>query len=256
MFAKKMVLALGLLVLGVVLALAVAVRRSDLDALRIASGTAPVREAVPRPGSTGKFSYAGGEFGERMIDGLPVMAPMVEPSDDASNPDLLAAFADYVLVGRVERRVGTRYPDSLPYPTTDYEVAILEVIKGNINAGQDVPITKRGGILEDGSYIMFVYKDDFMLEAGKTYIFLLVVGPDAGELVAAEGPFSTVPLENNAAAKLKRIGKPIEPDKQRSISRILKDSKVFARYVAAVENEDAAPPDIRNRKRHKSVYEK
>jgi len=213
----------------------------------------------PDPGNNPDFSYTKAEMGKRTIEGLPVISSQVQPSFDASNPDLYAAFCDYVFVGRVEKRVGTRYPDSLSYPTTDYEVTVLnKAIKGNLTAEQEVPVTKRGGISKDRSHIEFLHKNDFMLEAGGVYVFLGGVESD-GKTLGVIGPFGTVPLEADVAAELNRIEKTAGSNKQESITACLRKSKVFARYVAAANNKDAEaqlPPEIRDMDRYKSVYEK
>jgi len=177
---------------------------------------------------------------------------------DLDNPDLVAACADYVFVGRVERYVGTRYLDTLPLPQTDYDVVILKVIKGNLESGQKIPITKNGGISKDKSYIDGYYNGEFMLETGVAYVFLVTVDPDRRTL-SFIGPHGSVPLESSIEAELKRIEESKEPNKQRLISKTLEQSEVFARYVAACENKDAAaelPPRIRDRERFRSVYEK
>ncbi|MCL2503847.1 MAG: hypothetical protein FWE94_04470 [Coriobacteriia bacterium] len=282
---KKLGLVFGLLLsLALVVTLVVAVGRSGSDAPDPGEGGDPAltREADPRtepedaheevdvvaalhkiilrpdPAGSPDFSYTDAEMGERMIDGLPVTSLHGQSSFDASNPDLMVAASDYVFVGRVKRRVGTRHPDSLPYPTTDYEVTILDVIKGNLKAGQEIPVTKRGGISKDGSCVEFLHRNDFMLETGEAYVFLGGAESD-GKTLGVVGPFGTVPLEDDVAAELRRIGRRIGPNKQEAISKSLEKSKVFARYVAAANNKGAEaelPPEIRNRKRYKSVYEK
>jgi len=268
---KKLGLALGLLLaLGLVVVLVGALisRHSGQGTFEDANthveetdAHAAVRKAVLRTDPTNRpadFDWTNAEMGERKVDGLPVKSPFVTPPYDLSNPDLGVAVHDYVLVGRVERRAGTRHPDSQLRPQTDYDVTVLEVIKGNIDAGQEIPITKDGGISKDRSHVKFSYKNDFMLEAGGVYVFLVGVSSDGKEL-SVMSPFGTVPLEDDIAAELKRTKRPIGPDEQKAVSKILEKSEVFARYVAAAENKDAAaklPPEIRDRKRYKSVYEK
>jgi len=137
-------------------------------------------------------------------------------------------------------------------------VTVLEVIKGNLKVGQEIQITKDGGVSKDRSYVALFDENDFMPEVGRTYLFLVRVLSD-GKTLSVTGPHSTVPLESSVAAELGRVKKPIGSDKQKAISKILGKSKVFARYVAAAENKDAAkglPPWIRDRERVKSVYEK
>ena len=57
-------------------------------------------------------------------------------------------------------------------------------------------------------------------------------------------------------AELDRIERFTAANKQEAISKSLKNSKVFARHVAAAKNKDAAtglPPEIRGRERVRSV---
>jgi len=193
-----------------------------------------------------------------MIDGIPVGYPEVTPPYDLSDPDLNVAARDYVFVGRIEKHVGTRHPDSQASPQTDYDVTALKMIKGNLEAGQEILITKQGGVSKDKSYVELFSEDDFMPEVGGVYIFLIAVLPD-GETLSVSSPYTTIPLEDDVAAELRHVKKPIGSDKQKAISKILEKSEVFARHVAAAENKDAAeglPQGIRNRKRYKSIYEK
>jgi len=180
------------------------------------------------------------------------------PAYNLSNPNLVAADSDYVLVVRVEKYVRTRYPDSKLVPQTDYDVTILEVIKGNLEAGQKIPITKNGGIAKNRGYYGFYYNDDFMPEVGEVYVFLVSVDPD-GKTLSVMGPHGTVPLESSIVADLNSIEKSKGLNKQELISKSLQKSEVFAKYVAAAENRDTdkkVPSFIRDRERHKSIYEK
>jgi len=198
--------------------------------------------------------------GSRMIGLRPVIATDTGDAPfDLSDPSLVVAASDYVFVGRVERKVGTRYPDSSPGPKTDYNVTVLEVIKGNLEAGQEIPISKEGGTSKNRLFVELFDEDDFMPEAGGTYIFLITVLQD-GKTLSVIGSYCTIPLESDVAAELRRIKRPTDPGKQEAISKSLEESEVFARYVAAAENKDAAerlPPGWQDTgKRYKSVYEK
>ena len=118
--------------------------------------------------------------------------------DDAS---LLVAASDYVFVGRIERRTGTRYPNPVR-PQTDYDVVILEVVKGNLEAGQEILITKQGGISEDGSHVELFDEDDFMPEVGGVCVFLVEVLPDPERTLSVIGSYGTVPLETQNPVRL------------------------------------------------------
>ena len=207
------------------------------------------------------------------FDGLPKSVGTGSYAFDVSNPDLVVAFRDYVVVGRIDEYVGTRYPDSLSdpqgdyrvdirAPQTDYEVTILEVIKGNLKAGQKVPITKNGGIAKDKSRVILDGEGDFLPEVGGVYIFVVSVYPDRKTLVVYDG-YDVIPLESSVVTELNRVEEAKVSNKQALIRNCLKSSDVFVRYVEAAENEDAAagfPSHIQeyvqNRERFKSVYEK
>ena len=181
---------------------------------------------------------------------------------DVSNPDLVVAFRDYVLVGRIERYVGTQYTDSPPYHCTNFEVTILEVIKGNLEAGQVIPIAKNGGISEDKTHVILNGESDFLPEVGGVYIFIISVCEDKKTLAVYDG-YDVVPLEHDITTELNKIEKSRKRNKQELISKCLAKSEVFARYVAAAENKNAVEgfsPLIRkivqDKERYKSVYEK
>jgi len=195
-----------------------------------------------------------------MIDGLPVIdnsLRTMHPPFDLGNPDLYAAAMDYVLVGRIEKTRGTRHPYPR-HPRTDYDVTVLKVLKGNLEAGQKIVVSKNGGISESGMSVILFDEDDFMPKAGGVYVFLIQVYSDK-EMLSVLGSYATVPLEDGVAAELRRVRKPTGPDKQERIGKILEKSEVFARYVAAVNNKDAVkglPQPLQDEERYKSVYEK
>ncbi|MCL2504086.1 MAG: hypothetical protein FWE94_05770 [Coriobacteriia bacterium] len=214
---------------------------------------AAVREMVLRPDPKGTpgSSYTDPEWGSRTINGLPVVAGLADPIYDLSNPDLMVADKGHVLVGRVERCTGTRYLGQFSMPVTDYDVTVLKVIKGSLKAGQEVPLTKYGGISEDGSHIEFAFKGDFLLEDGGVYMFLGGDEPDGKTALGVDSPFGTVPLEDDVVAGLDRIERSSGSDKQkqREVGKALKGSKVVARYQAAARNKIAVfelPPEIRD----------
>jgi len=265
-------LALGLLsALVLVLVLAVVVGRLGQGAPSEEAGSPAVTHGpdlrTDPPGSPDLLSRANSgdahdDAGSRMIDGLPVVYIRADPPFDLFDPDLVVANADYVLVGRIERHAGTRHPDSPSLPQTDYDVTVLEVVKGSLKAGQEVVITKQGGIVEgEGGSCMELYnKYDFMPEAeGGVYVFAVEVLGDPGRTLSVIGAHSTVPLEDGVAAELRGIEKPIDPGKKKAVNRILEKSEVFARYVAAANNKNAAaglPQWMRDRERYKSAYER
>jgi len=177
------------------------------------------------------------------------------------NLDLAIAAHDYVLVGRVERQIGTRHLDGYAYPLTDFEVTILNVIKGKLYAGQKIPITKHGGISKDKSTMALESINDFIPETGGVYIFLVGVWQDGKTLQCSPTHHTIVPLESSIVTELNQIEESTgsNKDKQELISKSLQKSKIFARYAAAAKNKNAEkelPLEIQEIERHKSVYEK
>jgi len=213
------------------------------------SGANSKRESID---ADGRPTIDGVRVGYRAVPGF------YDPPYDFSNPDLVVAASDYVVVARVDKCTGTRHPDWAGNPLTDYDVTILEVIKGNLEAGQKIPITKQGGISKDKSYFSLFDENDFMPEVGEIYVFVIQV-LSVEKTLSVGGSARIALLESDVAAELKRIEKSKASNKQELINKCLEKSEVYARYVAAAENKDAAsklPPGIRDKERFKSPYEK
>ncbi|WP_249595677.1 cell surface protein [Peribacillus frigoritolerans] len=108
--------------------------------------------------------------------------------------------ADYVFIGRVDEDVDTLYKDPVTIETSDgakevstpytnYQVTVLQNIKGDLVTDTSIPIQKAGGINEDGSSVV-LYEDDTLPEEGKSYVFLAYAqddgslsGPNSNEYV-------------------------------------------------------------------------
>ncbi|MBL3641714.1 cell surface protein [Bacillus sp. RHFB] len=121
---------------------------------------------------------------------------------DVDDPNETVGDADYVFIGRVDEDVDTLYKDPVTIETSDgakevstpytnYQVTVLQNIKGDLVTDTSIPIQKAGGINEDGSSVV-LYEDDTLPEEGKSYVFLayaqddgslLVSGPNSNEYV-------------------------------------------------------------------------
>ncbi len=118
----------------------------------------------------------------------------------------VVGFADYYFIAKVVKKRDTTYRHKVPDennqgtkmigpPYTKYDVHIIKNIKGELPS--DISIVKLGGISEDKKTII-LYKDDILLEVGKTYEFsacaqkngeLLVSGPKSSNEVNVDDGF-------------------------------------------------------------------
>lgn len=82
---------------------------------------------------------------------------------DVSEPRKVVGFADNVFVGKVIKQVGAR---NNYYPETQFEVEVLNIIKGEINGL--IRVNQAGGYEKD---YLFLMEGDKLIEEGKTYLF-------------------------------------------------------------------------------------
>lgn len=118
---------------------------------------------------------------------------------------------DYVFTGEIEEIVGTDYKDKdeingkkISTPYTKYRVNVLKSIKGDVSKGEEVLVTKLGGLSENKEEYYLLEEDNIPKER-ECYIFM-AYAQENGELLVA-GKNSTI--ETNAGNTTK-IGKTIE----------------------------------------------
>lgn len=131
--------------------------------------------------------------------------PCKDIIEDAINKTI--RLADVVFVGQVMKQVDTSYEEKLMIetnhgeemigtPFSNYRVKVITALKGQLSGNQEVKMKKYGGQMMDGKSIELL-KDDFLLQEGKTYIFLAVnleknhyyiEGKEANKLI----PFSSM----------------------------------------------------------------
>ena len=107
---------------------------------------------------------------------------------DISDKRKVVGFHDYVFVGQVKKVVGTGYTDvdfsdglrlfSQPY--TQYEIRVLENLKGELVTDRDIPLTKHDGAYYFGKRVSMM-EGDSLPDEGECYIFICTAGED-GEL--------------------------------------------------------------------------
>ena len=107
---------------------------------------------------------------------------------DINDKNKVVGFHDYVFVGQVKKVVGTGYTDvdfsdglrlfSQPY--TQYEIRVLENLKGELVTDRDIPLTKHDGAYFFGKRVSMM-EGDSLPDEGECYIFICTAGED-GEL--------------------------------------------------------------------------
>lgn len=154
--------------------------------------------------------------------------------------------SDYVFVANVVKKdASTETPeDGIPY--TNYELQVLENIKGNLTVNETIPLKKEGGYLESEK-ITYVYEDDFLPEEGQLCVFLTRAGED-GTLYAS-GENSTILLKD-AMEYDSSNGILSKKQQKRQMNSIEKNTK-YQKVMDAVETQF----DPTGREHFKSQYE-
>ena len=141
---------------------------------------------------------------------------------DRSNDRQLAGAAHDIFFGQVIRKSGGIDQEGTPH--TQYEVEVLEVIKGSLSG--TVTVDQQGGTYADGG--SYRVEGDNFLELGESYFFVTrrwkerdwhTLIPEYGDIKLAVSPEATKPqiLSSDAASALRE------------------------RFVSAVENEIPFP---------------
>lgn len=111
----------------------------------------------------------------------------------------LINFADYCFVGTVNDIISVEMNSALQqaantsgYPHTVYDVTVEESIKGEIEQGSRIKISKKGGLLKDLKTFE-VMEGDNIPEVGKVYVFSACVQQD--NTLLASGKNSTIECE-------------------------------------------------------------
>ena len=107
---------------------------------------------------------------------------------DVSDKRKVVGFHDYVFVGEVKKVVGTGYTDvdfsdgmrlfSQPY--TQYEIRVLENLKGELVTDRNIPLTKHDGAYFFGKRVSMM-EGDSLPDEGECYIFICIADEN-GEL--------------------------------------------------------------------------
>lgn len=73
--------------------------------------------------------------------------------------------ADYVFVANVVKKGDSEETPDGGIPYTNYELQVLENIKGDLTMNETIPLKKEGGYSET-DHFNFIYEDDFLPEEG------------------------------------------------------------------------------------------
>ncbi len=98
---------------------------------------------------------------------------------DIGDKEKVAGFHDYVFVGEVKKVVGTGYTqvdfsDGLrmfSQPYTQYEIRVIENLKGELVTDRDIPLKKHDGVYLFGKKVSMMEGDN-LPDVGECYIFI------------------------------------------------------------------------------------
>lgn len=107
---------------------------------------------------------------------------------DIGDKEKVVGFHDYVFVGEVKKVVGTGYTqvdfsDGLrmfSQPYTQYEIRVIENLKGELVTDRDIPLKKHDGAYLFGKKVSMMEGDN-LPDVGEYYIFICSVDEE-GEL--------------------------------------------------------------------------
>ena len=104
------------------------------------------------------------------------------------------ANADYIIVGKVSKKLGSSNEHGIIY--TNYRVEVIENLKGELRQDKPIEIAKWGGATGIPRKAQLCENDVLPVVDG-TYIFFITAQPDGSNLTS--GPNSTLPLDDTAA---------------------------------------------------------
>lgn len=127
---------------------------------------------------------------------LPISNLHASYSINVQDQKALMGDADFCFAAHVDKLVRTDYlhpvdisdangTRTVRLPYTQYEVSVLEPIKGQLTRDQKVSLSKAGGISEN-KLEYYLYERDFLPALGGTYVFFAYVQPDGSLLVSGE----------------------------------------------------------------------
>ncbi|MDR2945071.1 MAG: hypothetical protein LBU81_08375 [Methanosarcinales archaeon] len=200
------------------------------------------------PGIVNPENASSGETQSAMIDGIRVNYLQNSYVIDVENPAELVGDADYVFVAEIEKLTGTayRFPVMIldedgkeieaTTPFTEYQVSVIQNIKGDLVLNQTIPLQKKGGISKDNKTYT-IPAGDFLPKEGTVYIFL-AYAQDDGSLVVS-GRNSVIELDKDTDSEMI----------QKNYDRLRSDSQILT-FQKAYENQI-----LRDREHSVSIYD-
>lgn len=129
---------------------------------------------------------------------------------DPSNYNLLVGYADNVFVGKVNKVIDIEEKNGINEkqkdgstlkvsgdPYTNFEVIVLENIKGNLVTDKPIVVQKFGGVLKDNPNKLILQDGDIFLDAGNVYIFVTCSQKNGNMLARGEGSNFLLEKNNN-----------------------------------------------------------
>lgn len=166
---------------------------------------------------------------------------------DIENPSEVAGHVDLVFVGRVEKQKDVVYENvfdretengtkAAGTPYTNYDIIVLENLKGNLKKNETIPVLKEGGVSMDGKHLI-LGEGDFMPQEGDVCVFFISVQAD-GTLLLPGKNFSVKVMESSLTEKAiqKMSVAQVQQESQDEKKEIMK-SGVYQKMLAACENE-------------------
>ncbi|MDR2408753.1 MAG: hypothetical protein LBE13_11665 [Bacteroidales bacterium] len=112
---------------------------------------------------------------------LPTEYVITEYALDMTDLKQVVGDADYVFVCKTKGYLSTEY-NSDDIPTTRYTIEVIENIKGELKAGEDIVLRKAGGIKKNHKSF-YLYSDDSLPKVNHYYI-VSVYGQPSGDILA------------------------------------------------------------------------
>lgn len=121
-------------------------------------------------------------------------------------------------------------------PYTNYDITVLENLKGNLKKNETIPVLKEGGVSMDGKHLI-LGEGDFMPQEGDVCVFFISVQAD-GTLLLPGKNFSVKVMESSLTEKAiqKMSVAQVQQESQDEKKEIMK-SGVYQKMLAACENE-------------------
>ena len=123
----------------------------------------------------------------------------VEWAYDISDKRKVVGFHDYVFVGEVKSVVGTGYSDvdfsdglrMFSQPYTQYEIRVIENLKGELITDKDIPLKKHDGAYLFGKRVSMMEGDN-LPDVGECYIFICSADEEGELNIGSLGSFCDI----------------------------------------------------------------